>query len=322
MKTILLLIVMSLGISVSYAADLTDQFAALYEKKTSLSAAEKASLKNVDFYLVPGIMAESFRWDDGRSIVDFSAFTRSYFNAQKKVLKKNGFKVKVLKSSSRSVSETKRIIAKAIASSVRAKRKALFMTHSLGGLALLDELLENESSQAGVHGVIFLQSPFAGSPMADIYVEGPYYTDVWLKPLLPFLNTSDETVAFLSRKNRSHFMEDNRLSLERLITKLPVITVGGAVNGSRSLFTPSVDVLAHGCVMTLGVCTTRELYSGPYDVSDGLVPFESSRILHADFIKLAHADHGELVLNVPFESYDKKNLTITLLKMLLSKTNQ
>lgn len=306
----------------SSAADLTDQFVAMYDKKPSLSATEKASLKNVDFYLVPGIMAESFRWDDGRSVVDFSVLTRSYFNAQKKLLKKNGFSVKVLKSSSYSVAQTKKIIAKAIAASVRAQRKAMFMTHSLGGLALLEELLQNESLQTGVRGVLFLQSPFAGSPMADIYMEGPYYTEVWLKPLLPFFNTSDETVDFLSRKTRSNFMEDNRTSLERLINKLPIITVGGVVNGSRSLFRPTVDVLAHGCVMTLGVCTTRELYSGPYDVSDGLVPFESSRILHADFIKLAHADHGELVLNVPFESYDKKNLTISLLKLLLAKTNQ
>ncbi len=322
MKTVVLLIVMSLGISVSLAADLTDSFKDLYKNKATLSVAEKAALKAVDIYLVPGIMAESFDWSDTRSYVDFSFATRNYFSTQRRLLKKNGFSAKVIRSSSYSVEETKAEIAKAIGQSTLKNRKTLFMTHSLGGLALLDELVSNEIHQENVLGVIFLQSPFAGSPMADLYQRYPYQSDVWLKPLLPFFNTSEATVAYLSIPARQVFMEVNAAAITRLINKLPVITVGGVANGARSIFDASVDVLAHGCVKTLGRCTTRQLHTGPYDDSDGLVPFKSSRLLGADYVKLRNADHGELVVNTPFESYDKKNLTISLLKLLLSKTNQ
>jgi len=322
MKTLLLLVTLVSGISASLAADLTASFDELYEKKAVLSETEKAALADVDFYLIPGILAESFRWDDRRSYVELSAITRSYFSAQKKLLKKNGFNVKIIKSSSYSVTETQKEIAAAIAASTATNRKALFLTHSLGGLALLEELVQNEKLQAGVRGVIFLQSPFQGSPVADLYLQHPYYSDVWLKPLLPFLNTRDETVAYLTTAARTAFMRANQAGIKRLINKLPVITVGGVVDNARSVFEPSVDVLAYGCVKALGRCTTRKLYAGPYDSSDGLVPFESSRLLSADYVKLPRADHGELVVNIPFVSYKKGRLTVALLKLLLGKTTR
>lgn len=322
MKTLFFCVVMIVVSPLVLAADLTDSFVKIYQKRDAFSVSEKAVLKDVDFYLVPGIMSESFDWSDTRSVVDFSFFTTSYASAQRRVLKKNGFSVKVIRSSSYSVEETKAEIAKALEESEQKNRRAIFITHSLGGLALLDELVTGEARQEGVLGVIFLQSPFAGSPMANLYLRYPYRTDVWLKPLLPYFNTSEASVVYLSLEHRRQFMKENAIAIADMLKKIPVITVGGVVNGARSIFDASADVLAYGCVRTLGVCTTRQLHAGPYDESDGLVPFKSSRLQDADFIKLKNADHGELVMNIPFESYDKNSLTVALLKMLLAKINQ
>ncbi len=63
------------------------------------------------------------------------------------------------------------------------------------------------------------------------------------------------------------------------------------------------------------------LYEGPFDQSDGMVPLESSKLPGVDFVTLSHVDHGETIVNVPFNSLSKSRMTRSLLKMLLKKMN-
>lgn len=303
------------------AADLSSSFTNLYSPNVTLNLEEQELIRRFDIYLVPGILSESFLQGDKRSFLNFSTLTKDYFSVQQEFLRaKYNLPTQRLSSSSRSVAEIKSNIHRALENSRRLKRKALFITHSLGGLALLEELLQNESSQRSVAGVVFLQSPFKGTPIADLYFENPYYLSSLIKPILPFLNTSEDTIDYLRITTRLHFMSAQKDKIARLLTKVPVLTVGSVVNSRTSLFKPAVDILGSGCVKAgFGLCLSRTLYRGPYEQSDGMVPFSSSLLETADYVRLEGVDHGETVVSIPFENYSKEVTTVVLLKLLLPK---
>lgn len=320
-STILSLFLVLLNLPFSYGADLTTAFNSTYKKELNLSKKERESLKGLNFYLIPGILSETFIRDDRRSYLDFSILTRDYFSTQEKFLQeKYGLQTKRLNSSSRSVEEIKSSIRKMLEASGSQNKKSFFITHSLGGLALLEELVLNPIYQSGVAGIIFIQSPFHGTPMADVYGNYPYQSDIWLKPILPFFNTSEETIRYLGTKSRREFMAREETSIQALLKRIPVLSVGGIANGHNSLFKPAVDIMAFGCIKAVfSRCLSRVLFEGPYDDSDGMVPFKSSKLQDSDFVRVDRLDHGESVVNIPFESYQKEAFTVALLKLILPK---
>ncbi|UOF01375.1 lipase family protein [Bdellovibrio reynosensis] len=303
-----------------FAADLTDVFHNSLNIP-SLSNSELSVLKGYDIYLVPGILSETFLDDDDRSSVTFSRLTGEYFETQQNLLeKKYGLRSQRLSSSSQSVAEIRTSIQRALAESNTAKRKAVFIAHSLGGLALLEEVVSFPAHQKNVAGIIFLQTPFKGSPVADVYFEGPLHLDKLLKPVIPYFNTSPQIIRYLGTVSRNNFMTENAGSVQSLLQKVPIITVGGVVNDDPSLFSPAVSIIANGCFKkVLGQCVVQTSFKGPFDLSDGMVPFQSSKLQGADFIKLEGVDHGETVVNIPFETYDKAAVTKSLLRILISK---
>ncbi|MFV3408772.1 hypothetical protein ACNH6C_09210 [Bdellovibrio bacteriovorus] len=316
------ILVMGLVVSLwARAADLTPAFHRTYANNSLLTVEEQILLRQFDFYLVPGILSEAFLQADDRSSVSFARLTGDYLGAQQELLQKvYKFNSVRLSSSSKSVKEIKENIRKALNQSVDAGRKAVFLTHSLGGLALLEELVDSSNLRDVVAGIVFLQSPFRGSPIADAYFDNPIYLDKLLGTVIPFFNTSPDTIRYLGTSSRSQFMKENFEAITA-ITNIPMITVGGVVNGQKSLFTPAVNIMAMGCLeKVFGQCVVR-LYSGPYDLSDGMVPFESSKLPGVDFVRLDGADHGETVVNIPFQQYDKARTTTTLLRLLLPSLN-
>lgn len=306
------------------AADLTQDFYERLRKATSLTHSELSALKNFDFYLVPGILSETFLEGDDRSSLSFARLTGEYFQTQQNLLKDHyGLRSERLSSSSKSVAEIRMNIKQALQSSLAAGRKSVFVTHSLGGLALLEELVSSPDSQELVAGILFLQSPFQGSPIADVYFEKPLYLYKWLSPVIPYFNTTPETIRYLGTVSRKKFMSQNRDELQLLLQKVPVITVGGVANGHSSLFTLAVNINATGCLeKVLGVCAVRTSFKGPYDVSDGMVPFKSSQLEGADFVRLEGVDHGETVVSIPYGTLDKEKTISVLLKLLNEKINQ
>lgn len=313
----LILILLLLSALPLWALDLSSEFSKGYKKKEPLYPEEVKALQNFNFYLVPGILSESFIWSDTRSHLDFSILTKDYFSAQLNHLNKVGLSTERLSSSSMSAEEIKTNIRNVL---IRKNQKSIFITHSLGGLALLEELIENQKFQNQVAGIIFIQSPFWGTPMADTYLTYPYHIDKWIKPVLPFLNASEETIVYLGTEARAKFMHENRKEIENLLKAIPVITVGGVANGHKSLFKPAVDIMEQGCIEGFfGRCLTRKFFPGPYDQSDGMVPLQSSKLHDSDFVTLERVDHGETVVSIPFGSYKKEAVIVTLLKLLIPK---
>ncbi len=306
MKTLLFAILFSLP---SFAADLTRDFQRHYQEGL-LTPEQAATLRNVEVILIPGFMSETFIADDGRSTIDLSIITKDYYGAHLRYLQSEGISARRLKASSSSVAETRAEIAGVFATT---QKPLFFFTHSLGGMALLDHLLAHEELWPRVTGIIFLQSPFTGAPLSTVAQKFPKLSRVF-----PYFNVSTEMVRYLSPANRKDFTVRNEFQISQLVRQIPVITVGGIANGYKSLFGASVTLIKTGCLkLANGKCVGPRLYAGPYDLSDGMVPFEASKLPAADFVMLKGADHGETIVNIPYRGYDHRRLTSALIKLLL-----
>lgn len=299
------------SLSALFAADQTEVFNELYRKTIVLPE----NLKQKEIILVPGIVSESFYWSDNRSVLDFAFIFQNYFGAQLKHYKKAGIPVTRLWASSKSVQETIHEIDLKMDEVSASGKKAIFITHSLGGLALLDWLMQGPASKENVEAIIFIQSPFFGSPVASVYFENPYLARTLLGPIMPFVNTSEETVKYLSVEDSTKRMENFNANV---LKNIRVITAGGVSQNSPSIFRPSLNLMAHGCVTwVFDACRSKTIFKGPYSDSDGMVPFEHSKLADVDFVKLGNVDHGETVLQMPFNNIDRVKMTDTLLRMVI-----
>lgn len=303
------------------ATDLSPVFKQVYSQSRSLSYQEQKTLRDYDIYFIPGILAESFTSGDGRSSVHFDYVTRDYFSYQLNLLnKKYNIPAKRLGVSSKNVAETRNNIRQAVAQAARNNRKVLFISHSLGGIALLEETIENPGLQKDIAGMVFMQSPFYGSPLSNIVMEPAYGLKFLLAPLFPYVNLSEATVTYVGVEARTRFMQEHAADISNLINTVPLFTFSTSVDSDDSIFKPLIDILGSGCMKSLGGrCLTSVFYRGPYDKNDGLIPLQSSFLGGADFVTLEDVDHAEIILDIPFETYSKEHLTTTLLRLLLQK---
>lgn len=303
------------------ASNLSHQFSALYQQKKIFTPREIKELKKYDIILIPGILAESFTAGDERSLLNLHLITRDYFYAQVELLeKKYDLNVRRLTTSSKNVWETQANIYQAVKNARAQKRKLIFISHSLGGLALLEAVIKNPSIQEDIAGIAFLQSPFYGSPIGDLVANPPYKVMNLLKPLLPFINISQETIDYVGVENRTLFMINNEEAISHFVHKVPAFTFTGIADANKSIFKPLIDIMEAGCLR--GVkrgCLTEIFFPGPYDKSDGLIPYHSSFIKETDYVIMEDVDHGEFILNIPFQDYEKEHLTTSWLRILLAK---
>lgn len=305
--------------SLLIAADRTNTYNEIYEQDVILNSAVLENLKDAEIVLIPGIVAESFIWEDHRSPLDFSILFKDYFGAQLSHYKKLGIAVTRLKASSKSVKETIQQIDDKMSELQSKNKKAIFVTHSLGGLALLDWMMaQPKSTLETIRSIVFLQAPFFGSPVASVYFENPYYARTILGPIVPFFNTSEETIKYLSIEERQRMMAAYEWRLKDVLSGISVVTMSGVSLNGRSLFRPSLNIIGHGCVtFILNKCRTKEIFEGPFDDSDGMVPFNNSKLEDYDFVKIPNVDHGETVLQMPFNNIDRVHMTDALIKMTL-----
>lgn len=301
------------------ATNLTQSFYQNYNEGHKLNSNELQRLSNTKIIFIPGILAETFQ-RDSRSLFNISFLTKEYFGTQVNYLKKN-YKLDVtrLKTSSKTLAKTKKNIVDAVKIAKEQNKKVIFIAHSLGGLALTEVLIENHFYK-NIQGVIFLQTPFWGSPIANVYDNNTYYIQKILKPFLPFFNTSEEIISYIKRKKRKDYMLRNLNNLENLGSQVSIISAVSRVNKSFTLFRPTVNIMEYGCLTTFHrQCLTNIIYDGEKDQSDGMVSVKNGIFPKSDFLVLNGVDHGETVVNLGPRNINRKKMIETFIHLLLSK---
>lgn len=324
-KMLILITITTLLPSLSFAGkNLTKFFSQIYNEKQTLTSEELEVLKRNEVVFIPGILAESLNSNDERARLKFTLLLSGYYETQLNLLNnKYNITAKKLKTSSKDINETKRNIQQAAQDAQANGKKVIFISHSLGGLVLLDELTRSTDLQNKVSGVIFLQSPFQGTELASLVQNPPYYLEKILHPLLPWVNVSQETLTYITPASRKEFMTTYAADIQKLVETIPLFTFSSISNSSRSILLPLIDLNKFGCIKSPAnlLCITPTIFKGPYDESDGLIPRRSSFIKAADYIYVDNVDHVELVMPTYFEKYEKEQFTTTILKMLVKKIN-
>lgn len=254
-------------------------------------------LRGYKVVIVPSYLSDLLIDADEHSLTD-------YIGAQMAALEADGIEVDIAPvDTEESVAENGRRLAAYIALS---KRPVCIISHSKGGLDTLEFLLRAapEYRRQVVCWVVF-QSPFAGSPVADMVVEEGWTRTV-TDPLLRALGGSEQSLDDLTVAVRSKYMSKNAKLIESIGKSTPIIVVASYVNGTRS---PSLHFAP----------TFHWLKDQGFE-NDGLVTIDSALLPGARFIVLPGFDHTDTVAGKPLKGspVDRVLLWKSLLYLALS----
>lgn len=145
-------------------------------------------------------------------------------------------------------------------------RPPLIIAHSKGGLEALAALMEPDTADRCA-GFIALQSPFFGSPIADLVTTTPVFdgTAMSLARLLKI--GSGEGVRDLTTARRGAWMTTHAKAIAALLTQIPVVCVATTVLTKGAHGRDRAYAIAAAWMQARG--------AGP---SDGLVPVSSAII--------------------------------------------
>lgn len=194
-----------------------------------------------------------------------------------------------------------------LAKEIRSSEKpVILISHSDGGMYVLQALIENPDLAPKVRGFISLQTPFRGSPVAD-YVKGNKTFSSAMKRLLGHFGGTIESLESLTPLKREGYQDSNRGA------------IGGVVSGLNMISFASWKPEKHMKFDTLLELPRDFMLKRGLD-NDGLVPVESAILPGSDYIKLEGVDHTVPVMSADMIlKFDRRSFTRTLLSMIISR---
>ncbi|MFM9865454.1 MAG: hypothetical protein ACKVRO_17825 [Micropepsaceae bacterium] len=181
------------------------------------------------------------------------------------------------------------------------------VTHSKGGLDVLDALVAYPNVRRFVDGWVAFQAPFQGSPVADVACTAPKARRIGASAL-KLLGADPQAICDLTTAERARYLDVNATEIAQLLAEVPVMCVGTAAGKGLLPSWP-----------TLRWMEERGLRN------DGLVPVTSTILPGAHYVLLDGLGHGEvatsgLLSRRKFEQIDLLKILFAL--MLARQTNR
>lgn len=191
-------------------------------------------------------------------------------------------------------------------------KPVILIGHSKGGLEILDLLVRHPELRGKIVAWAALQSPFLGSPVADL-ASGTPALRVPLEAGLRLLGGGGESLRDLSTAGRRAYHELHRQQVAAalsstphllLVTWIPVSMPTGAWEAwSRRV---EEGTLLRSDSYTLYKVTRDWLLRGPRGVhSDGMVPVDSALLPGSRFVGIEGPDHAATVCETGFSVYGR-----------------
>jgi pimeloyl-ACP methyl ester carboxylesterase len=169
----------------------------------------------------------------------FGSFGPFYFTQSINRLKKFGLYTEIAPvDTGNGISHNARIVAEHINSSyANTKKKVVLIGHSKGGIDSLAALLNSTELQDKVHGLITLQTPFGGSPIANFFLGDKRWSSAFETFFVQGLMRGDvSSVRDLTYENQQKFFQQHTIT-ESL--KVPVLNFGAyCTSESATYFYP------------------------------------------------------------------------------------
>ncbi|MCX5792168.1 MAG: hypothetical protein NTY45_08150 [Elusimicrobia bacterium] len=224
----------------------------------------------------------------------------TYFDSQIAWLRAGGVDARIVNIESE---ESVEFNAVRIAESInRSPLPVILIAHSKGGLDALEALLAWEKTAGKVSGVITIQSPFLGTPMADYVLKNRFF-DTTLWAALALLGGSEMSLLDLSTDTREIYHRDNAAAIAGLTAKIPFICFGSWIdNDERQMDTELA--LIRDFLLAFGLN------------NDGVVPSGSALLPGAYSIVVEGPDHMVTVKDEARLNLDRIKFIKILLELL------
>ncbi len=184
-------------------------------------------------------------------------------------------------------------------------KPVIIIARSKGGLDVLYTLVENEHLLNKIRGIIMIQTPFFGSPLADYILNNSILNTAVVKTLKA-LGGSKKFLSSLATDKREEYYRQNREAITRIAGSVPFISFASwKENEPRRLDT--ILELPRNIMEKAGIA------------NDGLVPVKSAILPETDYIMKSGIDHIVTVRSVRILPFDRFRFMKTLLAMLLAR---
>lgn len=276
-------------------------FEAVFNAGKNFSSSELSRLRAIRLLFVPGFMSNLAT---GSGYLPSLPFVPEYFGRQITYLRSQGLDCRLVDiESENSIYSNARKVIREIE---QAPGQVLIVGHSKGGLDTLEALLKRPDLRRKVAAVIAVQSPFFGSPVADLMLSGPALS-IPSSLLLDMLGGSRQSLQNLSVKYRRGYHAAKAAEIRKLTAQVPFYSYSTWKDES---FLPYIDTVFE---------VFRDYMLGLGLKNDGLVPAESAVLPGSRYVYLAGTDHLTTVMWTPLSFFDRDNFIRSALKLSLRK---
>jgi len=175
----------------------------------------------------------------------------------------------------------------------------LLFTHSKGGVDALVGLVNHPEVMSKVKGIISIQSPYLGTPIADyLHSTQPWRGLAYM--ILSIIGGSGESLWDLSSEQRVKWYQSNLEAIYNIQRHIPILSVGTWKNNTKGI--DSTFELS------------RNIMKKNMDIdSDGLVPWKSAILPGGPYVAIEGLDHASVVVSDTYIRLDKQRFTQALL---------
>jgi len=197
------------------------------------------------------------------------------------------------------------------------KKNLVIIAHSKGGTDLLDALIKMNHSIYlknyinKIKGIIFLQTPIQGSPLANVLYELSHDSNFrWIEGVINWATgLNRKTAKNLSLEYRANFNEIHHDFFNQLGKKIPIISFSSSIPSDSTRYKMQIFKLFRDI----------SFESSGLD-NDGLIPCNSA-FINSPFVTVTNLDHLTIINSSSKQQrrgtdYDRKKMILVLLKLL------
>ncbi|HEX4925523.1 MAG TPA: hypothetical protein VFV50_15625 [Bdellovibrionales bacterium] len=259
-----------------------------------------ADLKNVKVVLIEGIMA-NYVEVVGKVIKKITG-EYEYYDDQMRWLKASGIEFERIRLDTEESSlKNSKVIAANLA---KQTKPILLLTHSKGGVDALMALVNNPALTKKLVGMIAMQSPYLGTPVADYLSTTKPWN--WVADVcLAVMGGSGESLRDLTIKRRLAWYQENQKMIQAIQAAIPILSFGSHKNDDPEKQDSMFEFSRNIMLQKMGV------------QSDGLVPWKSAVLPGGHYVAVEGLDHATTVSGNKFIKFDRLRFTNALFALFL-----
>ena len=272
-------------------------------KSEVLSASDIAILQQHQILIVPGFLSDvtaQMRKNFGWMVPEM----KKDFDEQYLWLKNNGITAHKVQIESEASIEDNALRGQAAIEN--AQKPVILMSHSKGGLDILEALREREDLHHKIAGWLAIQSPFWGTPVADVWTTSDRAKKI-ADGLLKRLGGSSRSLLGMRVAERVPYMRTHEHEILRIMENIPTVIFASWKRDEPGDWDSPFEPFF------------RDQMAKSEIRSDGIIPMNSMLIPGAHVIMREGADHVTTIGAIQLKPFNRVKFLQSMLKLWMKQ---